>query len=261
MHAGPACITDYIIIYRASLGASERVAPTAWRGIGRRDGGTTDRKDRRCDGESLERLVSGMRERAAPWWIFLHFVLAVSFLPAPAHCRARRKEHGVKQQIRQIYREYNPKKLNTLPDLFVKYNGNEQELLDAVKEKYHINNDPDTGDLQSQHKPSEEFDVDGRIHVIDELLTPEHQNILAGAWRHAPYSWGEQDSPSAEPAGTVLELELDDAAVRTVSKRLGKLGDLGLKVTGSATGGQGWVSPEELTTWVPWCAPSYSPLY
>lgn len=178
----------------------------------------------------------------------------------PVECRARRSSNGgnngvagIKQQIEKIYRQHNPEKLDTLPALFSKYDGNEQELLDAVKEKYGIGIDMvPNGDVIQQSATG--FDTDGRIHVIDDFLSPAHQEILAGAWRHAPYSWGEQDTPSAEPAGTVLELELNDAAVKTVTKNLGRLGDLGLRVTSSATGGQGWVSPQELNTWVPWCA-------
>eukprot|EP01043_Picozoa_sp_COSAG02_P024891 COSAG02_NODE_1379_length_12986_cov_20.681928_2_plen_237_part_00 len=191
-----------------------------------------------------------------PVRVLLVFALLVQ--PAPVECRARRSSNsgvdGIEQQIEQIYRQHNPEKLDTLPALFRKYDGIEQELLDAVKEKYGIGSDlvPNADALARQSATG--FDTGGRIRVIDDLLSLEHQEILAGAWRHAPYTWGEQDTPNAEPAGTVLELELNDAAVRTVTKKLGQLGDLGLKVTSSTTGGQGWVSPEELNTWVPWCA-------
>jgi hypothetical protein len=181
-------------------------------------------------------------------------ICALLVQPAPVECRARRSSvvDGIKQQIEQIYRQHNPEKLDTLPSLFGKYDGIEQELLEAVKEKYGIGSDliPNGAPLRQSETG---FDADGRIRVIDEFLSTEHQTILAGAWRHAPYTWGEQDTPNAEPAGTVLELELNDAAVRTVTKNLGQLGDLGIRVTSSATGGQGWVSSGELNTWVPWC--------
>lgn len=181
-------------------------------------------------------------------------LLFVLCLPGPVECRARRNADTgivrIKKQIEEIYRQHNPDKLDTLPALFEKYDGIEQELLDAVREKYGISSDSVAASAR-QSAPG--FDTDGRIRVINGLLSLEHQNILAGAWRHAPYTWGEQDTANTEPAGTVLELELDDAAVRTVNKNLGKLGDLGLSVTNSVTGGQRWVSPEELNTWVPWC--------
>ena len=222
----------------------------------------------RCDAASVGSL-GRMGGGAAASRSTVHVAQAVFLflalcLPAPGECRARRNADtgvaGVKKQIEQIYRLHNPEKLDALPVLLEKYDGIEQELLDAVKEKYGLSSDRVADEPATSRQSAAGFDTDGRIRIIDGILSLEHQNILARAWRNAPYTWGEQDTPTTEPAGTVLELELDDAAVRTVNKALGKLGDLGLSVTNSAAGGQRWVPPEELNTWVPWCeTPALSP--
>jgi hypothetical protein len=182
--------------------------------------------------------------------------LVVTLLPAAGRARRTASSASVKEQITSLYREHNPTKLDALPALFSKYAGNEQELLDAVKEKYSIGGVEFSMPQRDQPEQQETFDVAGRIRVIDGLLSEEHQRILTGAWRHAPYTWGEQDTAGSAPAGTVLELDVDGegigpAAVRAVTSSLGPLGELGLSVTG----GPGvWVPPEQLNTWVPWRA-------
>eukprot|EP01029_Cantina_marsupialis_P016797 TRINITY_DN3763_c0_g3_i2.p1 TRINITY_DN3763_c0_g3~~TRINITY_DN3763_c0_g3_i2.p1 ORF type:complete len:474 (+),score=131.36 TRINITY_DN3763_c0_g3_i2:65-1486(+) len=53
---------------------------------------------------------------------------------------------AIKEEIRMIYRKFNPKKLESLPQIFKKYEGREEVLLQDVRSKYTAFNDPD-GDL------------------------------------------------------------------------------------------------------------------
>lgn len=94
----------------------------------------------------------------------------------------------------------------------------------------------------------------GRIRVIENVLGPADQEVVTSAWRHAPYIWGETDSGHAQPAGTVLELEITDPVVALVGRRLaalaeGGLSELGLTVTRSSGA---TVPTQDLAHFVPW---------
>ena len=165
-------------------------------------------------------------------------LVRLCLLAAAIAQQSARAQEAQKDEIRSIYRRFNPDKLAALPRLFEKYEGAEQELLDSVREKYGVAAE------EGGARPE-------RIRVIDGVFDAKELEIVSGAWRHAPYRWGEQDTLNAPPAGTVLELELDDPAVTTAGDKIGPLGDLGLDVTGGA--GER-ITSAELSSWTPWRA-------